>query len=79
MKMPEKTREWLQAEALKRCRRRLGCGHLEAVFVGSTKPSGSGPNWEVLAFKPELPPIAEAEAMDEIHQLRAVYALATCK
>jgi hypothetical protein len=73
--MPEKTLEWLQAEALRRCRHRLGCGHLEAVIIGRTKPIGGGPNWEILAFKPELHPAAENEAMEEIHRLRGTYAL----
>lgn len=72
--MPEKTVEWLQDEALKCCRRRLGCGHLEAVLIGRTKPRGS-PNWDVLAFKPQLPQAAESQAMDEIDSLRGTYAL----
>jgi hypothetical protein len=49
--------------------------HLKTVIIGRTKPSGSGPNWEVLAFKPRLYPGAEHEAMEEIHFLRGIYAL----
>ena len=75
--VPEKTVEWLQDEALKRCQRRLGCRDLKAVIIGRTKPRGSGPNWEVLAFLPELSPAAEHEAMEEIHRLRGIYALKT--
>ena len=62
-------------EALNRCRRRLGCGHLQAVFIERTRPEGSGPNWDLLAFKPQLPPAAENEAMNEIDRLRGAYAL----
>jgi hypothetical protein len=74
--MQEKTVEWLQAEALKLCRLQLGCHHLEAVLIGPTKPKGSGPNWELLAFKPELHPHAHDAAMRVIHMMRGVYALA---
>jgi len=41
-----------------------------------TKPSWKGsPNWDVLAFKPELDPMAEHEAMEEIHFLRGTFDL----
>jgi hypothetical protein len=73
--MEEKTREWLQAEALRRCRTRHGCDHLEAVFIGRTMPRGRNPNWEVLAFKPELAPAAEKAAMAVIRVLRGMYVL----
>jgi len=46
--VPEKTVEWLQAEALRRCRTKVGCRHLEAVFIRRTKPEGSRQNWNVL-------------------------------
>ncbi len=75
-KKPEKSRAWLEAETLRRCKRRPGCGHLEAVRIGRIKPSGSGPNWELLAFTPELDPVARAEAMVELDKLRGTYALA---
>jgi len=74
--MEEKSVEWLQAEALRLCRMQLGCGHLEAVRIGPTKPAGSGPNWELLAFKPELHPGAHGNAMRVIYMLRGKYALA---
>ena len=77
--MPEKTVEWLQDEALRRCRTRLGCSDLQTVRIGPTKPEGSGPNWELLAFIPELDAVAHYEAMDEIHKLRGMYALAKRK
>jgi hypothetical protein len=73
--MEEKTLEWLQAEALRRCRTRHACDHLEAIFIGRTKPRGSNPNWEILAFKPELAPAAEKAAMAVIRILRGTYAL----
>jgi hypothetical protein len=73
--MPEKTLEWLQREALRLCKMRVGCHHLEAVVIGRTRPQGSSPNWELLAFKPELPIVAENEAMEVIHFLRGTYAL----
>ena len=41
-----------------------------------TSGLGSGPNWEVLAFRPELPPIARNEAMKAVDVLRGTYALA---
>ena len=75
-RMPEKSREWIQALALENCRRRPGCGILEAVLIAPTKPRGSGPNWELIAFKPELHRAAYHEAMQEIHKLRGTYALA---
>ena len=73
--MPEKTLEWLQSEALRLCKMRVGCHHLEAVLIGRVRPKGSGPNWELLAFRPELPMGAENEAMEVIHLLRGTYAL----
>jgi hypothetical protein len=74
--MPEKSVEWLQAEALRLCRIQIGCHHLEAVLIGPTKPKGSGPNWELLAFKPELGGAAHNVAMRVIHIMRGTYALA---
>jgi hypothetical protein len=77
--MPEKARDFLEAECLRVARLQLGCKHLQAVRIGRTKPSGSGPNWEVLGFKPELPTIAHQEAMEAIDGLRGRYALAKRK
>jgi len=74
--LPEKTADFLEAECLKMARRRLHCEHLEAVKIGPTRPSGSGPNWELLAFKPELDERAYENAMRAINLLRRVYALA---
>lgn len=73
--MPEKSRDWIQATALENCRRRPGCNLLEAVLIAPTNPRGSGPNWELVAFKPELHRAAHNEAMNEIHKLRRMYAL----
>ena len=60
--MPEKSPAWLEAECLKRCRHLMSCRHLEAVKIEPTKPTGSGRNWQVAAFKPELDEIAHQEA-----------------
>jgi hypothetical protein len=73
---PEKSRTWLEMESLKRCQRRPGCSHLEAIRIGRIKLSGSGPNWKVLHFEPELNSAARGEAMEEIARLQGTYALA---
>jgi hypothetical protein len=65
----------LEDECLKVARRQAGCTELKAVRIGSLRPSGSGPNWEVLGFTPDLPPIAKVEAMRAIGRLRGTYAL----
>jgi hypothetical protein len=74
--MPNRTRAFLQARCLQVSRQQLGCKYLEAVLIGRIKPLGSGPNWEVLAFRAELPPIAQNEAMKAVDVLRGTYALA---
>ena len=74
--MPEKSREFIQALCLEMCRKRLGCRHLQRILIGRTKPNGSGPNWEILAFEPELPPAAYLEAMKAVKILGGTYALA---
>jgi hypothetical protein len=51
--MPEKMWDWLGAESLRIARLQLGCGELTSVRIGPLKPQGSGPNWEVLGFKPD--------------------------
>jgi hypothetical protein len=73
--MPEKSRDFIEAECLKVARRQLGYHDLQKVFIARTKPSGSGPNWEVLGFTPELPPRAHDAAMTVIAALRQKYAL----
>jgi hypothetical protein len=75
-RMPEKPAAWLEAECLRRCRRLMQCRDLKAVKIEPTKPAGSGPNWQVAAFKPELDGIAHQEAMKTIDILRGTYALA---
>jgi hypothetical protein len=74
--MPEKTKDFLEAECLKVARRQLGCRDLKAVRIVSLRPRGSGPNWEVLGFTPDLPPRAKEGAMEAIDGLRGTYALA---
>jgi hypothetical protein len=76
--MPEKTVEWLQDEALRRITKISKCKGLKAVKIGPTKPRGTGPNWELLAFKPAfLPnaPLADHDAMMVIHDMQQQYAL----
>jgi hypothetical protein len=77
--MPEKSQEFIEAECLKFALHGLGCSHLKSVRIGRNKLSGSGPNWEVLGFKPELPSVAHAEAMEKIDHLRQKFALAPAK
>jgi hypothetical protein len=74
--MPEKSAAWLEAECLRMCRHLVLSRHLDAVKIEPTKPSGSGPNWQVAGFKPELGGAAYHEAMHIIAQLRGTYALA---
>jgi hypothetical protein len=45
-------------------------------LIGRTKSIDGGPNWELLAFEPELAPEAYMEAMKAVDILRQVYALA---
>jgi hypothetical protein len=75
-KMPEKNRKFIEAECLKVARMQQGCSDLRAIRIGRTSPRGSGPNWEVLGFSPELPPLAESYALKAIDRLRQRYALA---
>ena len=74
---PEKSAAWLEAECLRRCRRLVLSRHLEAVKIERTRPAGSGPNWQLAAFKPELNGIDYHEAMGTIAILRGTYALAS--
>jgi hypothetical protein len=74
--MPEKSAAWLEAECLRRCRLLPLSRHLEAVKIERIKPPGSGPNWQVAAFQPELDGVAHQEAMAVIAHLRGTYALA---
>jgi hypothetical protein len=74
--MPEKIGKFIETECLKVARGQLGCGHLQAVRIGRTKPAGSGPNWEVLCFTPTLPKIAHGLVMEAIAPLRDKYGLA---
>ena len=47
-----------------------------SVKIGPTRPMGSGPNWKLLAFKPELHDRAYDNAVKAISILRRIYALA---
>jgi hypothetical protein len=85
--MPEKSAAWLEAECLRRCRLLALGRHWRWVDIGlgstfgggqdrADKTAGSGPNWQVAAFKPELDGVAHEEAMVVIAHLRGTYALA---
>jgi hypothetical protein len=74
--MAEKSREFIEGECLRVVRLQLDCGHLTAVAIARTEPLGSGLNWEVLGFNPELPSATRAEAIKAIDDIRAQYALA---
>jgi hypothetical protein len=74
-KMPAKSREFIEAECLKVARHEQGCSDLQRVTIGPLKPSGSGPNWEVLGFSPPLPELAFDYAMRAIDRVRQKYAL----
>jgi hypothetical protein len=56
-------------------RRQLGCGNLQSVLIGPTEPRGNDPNWEVVQFVPDLPPLPRLEALKAIVPLRQKYAL----
>jgi hypothetical protein len=73
--MPEMSRQFLEAEALRIARTQLGCGDLQAVKIARVHPPGGGPNWYVEKFIPSLPPVAEKEARDAIARLSGKYAL----
>lgn len=75
MSKPEKSVGVLQGLCLQMCQQRIGCRHLQRILIGRTRPDGSGSNWEVLAFEPELSSIAHAEAMKAVDILRRTYAL----
>jgi hypothetical protein len=75
VQMPEKTQDWLEAKALEIARREKGCQELEAVRIKRIVSEGSGANWLVAAFEPQLPPAAETVAMEAIALLRGTYAL----
>jgi len=52
--MEKKTAAWLESEALRRCRGSMLLRHLTRVKIEPTKPPGTGPNWQVAGFEPEL-------------------------
>ena len=45
-------------------------------ILSNSEYSGSGPNWEVFGFDPDLPEGAHNNALEAIHVLRGRYALA---
>ena len=73
--MPEKEKEWLEAEALKAARQQEGCHDLEAVRIRPTHTNRSGTHWEVAELIPPLPQLAESYARKAIDRLRGTYSL----
>jgi hypothetical protein len=53
----------------------IACQHLKAVAIARVEPSSENPNWEVLAFNPELPSTARAGAIHAIEEVRAQHRL----
>jgi hypothetical protein len=76
-KMQEKSAEWLEERCLHMCHRSILLRHLKRVKIEPTKPPGTGPNWQVAGFEPELRTGSPAynEAMDIIYRIRGSYAL----
>jgi hypothetical protein len=52
--MREKSAAWLEAECLRWCRLLVLSRHLKAVKIERIKPAGTGPNWQLAPFKPDL-------------------------
>jgi hypothetical protein len=74
--MPEESRSFIEGECLRVARLQAGCQHLKAVAIARMQPSNDNPNWEVLAFNPELPTTARAGAIQAIEEMRGQYRLA---
>ncbi len=76
LRMRERGRIFIQAECLKVARRQPGCGVLQSVLIAPISSEAGGPNWEIVSFLPDLPPLARLEAIKAIGPLRQKYALA---
>jgi hypothetical protein len=74
-KIPEKSREEIEIECLRVARLAVGCSHLQRVRIGPLKPKGGAPNWEVFGFSPQLPALAQIEALEVIAPLRQKFSL----
>ena len=70
----QKTAEEIEIECLRVARLAVGCSHLQGVRIGPLKPKDSGPNWEVFGFSPQLPAVAQIEALEMIGPVRQQYA-----
>jgi hypothetical protein len=73
--MREKGRIFIQAECLQVARRQPGCAALQSVLIGPIIQTAGGPNWEVVSFLPDLPPLGRLEATRAIAPLRQKYML----
>ena len=73
--MPAKSRSFIEAECLSAARLQRGCEHLKAVAIARTDLGNGGPNWEVLAFDPELSSAVRTKAMEAIEPIRDQYVL----
>ncbi len=51
--MTEESREWLEAEALRRAKKVAGCEHLTQIVIKRSE-EGTG-QWHVAEFIPDLP------------------------
>jgi hypothetical protein len=74
--MQEESRSFIEGECLRVAQLQAGCQHLKAVAIARVEPSTENPNWEVLAFNPELPTTARAGAIHAIEEVRAQCRLA---
>ena len=74
--MPDESRLFIEGECLRVARAQPGCGHLKAIAIARMYASNGGPNWEVLAFHPELSSPMRAQAVEAIEIVRDQYVLA---
>ena len=74
--MPEESRSFIEAECMRVARLQRGCEHLIAVAVARMESPNGSPNWEVLAFEPEMPSAVRTRAIEAIESIRGQYVLA---
>jgi hypothetical protein len=74
--MPQESRSFIEAECLRVARLQPACEHLKAVAIARLAQPNVSPNWEVLAFWPELPSAVRAKAIEATENMRRQYVLA---